>query len=111
MMNYVSGRVADFFVRRDGSVVAGVSLVERTLTAFPGIAQMQMIQEDLDTIVIRLVRDVRYSDEVEQAIVNEIKNSVGDNNASQVEYVDRIESEPSGKYRFAISKIHNPFID
>jgi len=33
LMERVTGRVADYLKRRDGSMVAGVSLVERTLTA------------------------------------------------------------------------------
>jgi phenylacetate-CoA ligase len=96
-------------VRRDGSVVAGVSLVERTLTKFPGVAQMQIIQEDLDTIVLRIVKDPDYSDETEQALVEEFKSSVGPHNRICIEFVTSIPQERSGKFRFAISKVANPF--
>lgn len=109
MMNNISGRVADFLVRRDGSVVAGVSLVERTLTKFPGIAQMQIIQENLDTVVLRLVRDIGYGEETEQGLIAEFKNSVGAQNEIRIEFVDTIPQEKSGKFRFAISKVSNPF--
>ncbi len=44
LMERVTGRVADYLKRRDGSLVAGVSLVERTLTAIPGIEQLQIVQ-------------------------------------------------------------------
>ena len=44
LMERVTGRVADYLKRRDGSLVAGVSLVERTLTAIPGIEQLQVVQ-------------------------------------------------------------------
>lgn len=109
LMNNVSGRVADFLVRRDGSVVAGVSLVERTLTKFPGIAQMQIVQENLDVVTLRLVRDIGYGTDTEKGLIAEFKNSVGEHNEIRIEFIDHIPQEPSGKFRFAISKVANPF--
>src|SRR6185436_11340307 len=41
----VVGRIADFLKRRDGSRVAGISLIENTLTKIPGIDQMQIVQD------------------------------------------------------------------
>jgi phenylacetate-CoA ligase len=109
LMNNISGRVADFLVRRDGSVVAGVSLVERTLTKFPGVAQMQIVQEDLDHIVLKIAKDPHYSAQTEQALIAEFKHSVGEHNDIRIEFVDSIPQEKSGKFRFAISKVANPF--
>lgn len=109
LMNSISGRVADFLVRKDGSVVAGVSLVERTLTKFPGVAQMQIIQEDIDTIILKIARDPDYNAETEHALIEEFKHSVGEHNDVRVEFVTAIPQERSGKFRFAISKVQNPF--
>ena len=109
LMNNISGRVADFLVRKDGSVVAGVSLVERTLTRFPGVAQMQIVQEDLDHIVLRIAKDTNYSAETENALVEEFKDSVGRHNQIRIEFVTAIPQEKSGKFRFAISKVANPY--
>ena len=109
LLNGVAGRVADFLVRKDGSVVAGVSLVERTLTKFPGIAQLQMIQEDIDNIVLKVVRDIDYNDHTEREIIAELKRSVGEHNQIKIDFVDTIPQEKNGKFRFAISKIANPF--
>lgn len=108
VMNSVAGRVADFFVRKDGAVVAGVSLVERTLTRFPGIAQMQMIQENLNTIVLKVVRGTQYDSETESKLIEELKASVGATDVA-VDYVTTIPQEANGKFRFAISKVRNPF--
>ncbi len=109
LIHDISGRVADFLVRKDGSVVAGVSLVERTLTKFPGVAQMQIVQEDIDTIRLRIVRDAGYGTATELALIEEFKASVGVHNAVILEFVTAIPQEPSGKFRFAISKVANPF--
>jgi phenylacetate-CoA ligase len=109
LMNNISGRVADFLVRRDGSVVAGVSLVERTLTKFEGVAQMQIVQEDLDHIVLKVAKDTNWSDSTGVALIDEFKASVGEHNDVQIEFVSSIPQERSGKFRFAISKVPNPF--
>jgi phenylacetate-CoA ligase len=109
LMNNISGRVADFLVRKDGSVVAGVSLVERTLTKYPGVAQMQIIQEDIDTIILKIARDPNYSEATERALIEEFKSSVGAHNEIRIEFVTSIPQERSGKFRFAISKVANPF--
>lgn len=109
LMNSISGRVADFLVRKDGSVVAGVSLVERTLTEFPGIAQMQIVQEDIDNITLKIVKDTNFTEQTAASLVQEFKQSVGAHNTIQLEYVTGIPQERSGKYRFSISKVPNPF--
>jgi phenylacetate-CoA ligase len=89
--------------------VAGVSLVERTLTKFPGIAQMQLVQENLQQIIVRIVRDPQYGSETQNGLIAELKDSVGAHNEIRIEFVDKIPQEKSGKYRFAISKVPNPY--
>jgi phenylacetate-CoA ligase len=110
LMSEVSGRVADFLVRKDGSLVAGVSLVERTLTAYPGIRQMQIVQEDLNNIVLNVVKDDSYNREIEQELEAEFKESVGAHNTIHINFVNGIKQETSGKYRFSISKVKNPYM-
>jgi len=105
LLERLTGRTADFLVRADGSLVAGVSLVERTLTAWPGIEQMQIIQETIDTIRLRLVRAADYSAETEDALRREFRTVFGDSVRVTVEAVDRIAQDPSGKYRFSITRV------
>ena len=106
----ISGRVADFLVRKDGSLVAGVSLVERTLTAFPGINQMQIIQEDLEHLLINVVKGHSYKNETTNEVIREFKNSVGQDININICFVNEINPIASGKYMFSISKVKNPFI-
>ncbi len=107
----VTGRVADFLVRKNGSLVAGVSLVERTLTAYPGISQMQLVQEDIDNLIVRIVRSSEYKSETGKLLTNELKNSVGPDINVHLAFVERIAPGPSGKYRFSISKVPNPYMN
>jgi phenylacetate-CoA ligase len=58
-MERVTGRVADFLKKKDGTLVAGISLIERTLTKIPGLKQMQIVQERIDEIVVNCVYEER----------------------------------------------------
>jgi phenylacetate-CoA ligase len=105
LMERVTGRVADYLKRRDGSMVAGVSLVERTLTAIPGLEQLQVVQPSYDDIVLNVVRAPDFSAATEQALLNEFRTVFGPGITIRTEYMERIPQERSGKYRFSICRI------
>ena len=104
LMERVAGRVADFLIRRDGSLVAGVSLIERTLLKTSGLDQMQIIQEQLNRIRVNLVRSNRFLPDDEELLRRELLEVFGREMAIAVAYVESIQAEPSGKYRFSICK-------
>ena len=62
----------------------------------------------LDLSAAEAVADVIRA-ETEQALIAEFKHSVGEHNEIRIEFVDAIPQEKSGKFRFAISKVANPF--
>jgi phenylacetate-CoA ligase len=108
LMESVAGRVADFLYRADGSQVAGVSLVERTLTAFPGIEQMQIVQDAIETITLNVVRMAGYSPDVERRLAREFRAVFGEGTLVVFRYLDRIPQLPSGKFRFAVCNVAAP---
>jgi phenylacetate-CoA ligase len=101
----VSGRVADYLKRRDGSLVAGVSLVERTLTAIPGIEQLQIVQETREEIVLNVVRAPDFTGKSEAQLLAEFTTVFGPGIRFRIEYVTGIPQERSGKYRFSICRV------
>jgi phenylacetate-CoA ligase len=105
LMERLTGRVADYLKRRDGSMVAGVSLVERTLTAIPGLEQLQIVQSAIDQIVLNVVRAPDFTPETERALLAEFGAVFGAGVNVSVQYVERIPQERSGKYRFSICRI------
>lgn len=105
MLESLTGRVADFLLRKNGSRVAGVSLIERTLTALPGIEQMQVVQESIDSLTLNVVRMSGYDAAVEQALVREFQLVFGDTVSIAVNHLERIPQLASGKYRFAICNV------
>ncbi len=105
LMEKVVGRVADFLIRRDGSLVQGVSLVEKTLTAVDGVEQLQIVQESLDTIALNLVAGPGFSDESRARLVAAMHEQFGSDVTLRIEDLSRIPQELNGKYRFAICKV------
>lgn len=109
LIEKVTGRVADFLKRKDGSLVAGVSLVERTVTAIPGIEQMQIIQPEVDRIALNVVRREGYTADSERRLLSEFIKVFGKEVEIELNYTDRIRQEPNGKYRFSICTIKNAY--
>jgi phenylacetate-CoA ligase len=104
-MERVTGRQADFLKRPDGSLVAGVSLVERTLTAIPGIEQMQLVQNKIHQISVKLVRGTQFDREAEMALRRELQTVFGEVVAIEIQYVKGLDQTGAGKYRFAICNV------
>ncbi len=105
LMKAVSGRIADFLIREDGSHVAGVSLIERTVTAIQGIVQMQIIQESIKLIQLNIVTNDTFRNEDRNQLRNEFIDVFGQGVKIIINNVKSIRQEKSGKYRFSISKI------
>lgn len=100
----IVGRTADFLKRADGALVAGVSLVERTLTAIPGIAQLQLVQDAPGTINANLVPDRHFDDDSARRLVNELRAGLGQDICVTVTKMGELPREANGKYRFAICR-------
>jgi len=105
LMDSVTGRVADFLAKRDGSRVAGVSLIENTLTKIAGIDQMQVVQESIDSLVVRVVPGSDFQEATRLDLTAYFKNLFGEMVMVEIRIVRAIESEASGKYRFSICRI------
>jgi phenylacetate-CoA ligase len=105
----VEGREADYIVASDGSVISGVSLTENFAVLIPGVVQMQIVQEKIDELVFRIVRGADFGADSVSRIASLVAQRFGANVRWQLEFVDSIPQEPSGKYRFCISRVENPF--
>lgn len=105
LLERVTGRRADFLKRPDGSLVAGVSLIERTLTAIPGIEQMQLVQDGLHHLCAKVVTDSSFTDASANRLRNEFSKVFGENVDVEIQHVSALEQTQAGKYRFAICNV------
>jgi phenylacetate-CoA ligase len=109
IMDSLEGRVADYVVTPDGSYISGISLTENFAMHLPGVKQMQIVQEKIDQILFRIVKGEQYSTQTLQDLEGLARERFGEQMHWQTEFVDTIQSESSGKYRFCISQVPNPF--
>ncbi|HEY6644778.1 hypothetical protein [Povalibacter sp.] len=105
LMERLSGRTADFLKRRDGSRVAGISLVEKTLTAISGIGQLQIVQEKLDEFVLNVVPSPQYTTETGEELEAVLRKEFGDDVRVRLNRMERLVQERNSKYRFSICKV------
>lgn len=109
VLERIEGRIADYVVTRSGSMISGISLTENFALKIPGLTQMQIIQEELDRFVFRIVKGPEFNDQSLEHLRKTAVERFGEEVRYECQYVDRIAPEPSGKYRFCISKVEKTF--
>ena len=109
LLEKVEGRIADYVVTSRGEMISGISLTENFAVMVPGIAQLQIVQEESERFLFRLVKGPEFGPRTLEMIGNLAVERFGPNTRYQCEFVDRIPQEPSGKYRFCISKVEKTF--
>jgi phenylacetate-CoA ligase len=105
LIEKVEGRDADYVVTPAGDLVSGISLTENFALLIAGAAQVQIVQEEVTHLRIRLVPDEHFSAESRRQIAGLVADTFGPAMRYDVELVDAIPQEPSGKYRFCVSKV------
>jgi phenylacetate-CoA ligase len=105
LIERVEGREADYVLTPSGRLISGISLTENFALLIPGTAQVQIVQESLTELRIRLVPDDAFGTESRRKIGELVQETFGAEVRYDVELVDAIPQEPSGKYRFCISKV------
>lgn len=105
LIERVEGRVADYVVTSNGEMISGISLTENFAMLIPGLAQLQIVQEAVDQFLFRIVPDNTWSNSSEVTLSRLAYTRFGPGVNHRCEFVERIPQEPSGKYRFCISKV------
>ena len=101
----VEGRDADYVLTPAGNLISGISLTENFATKVPGTAQLQIVQETRTRLLLRLVRDEHFTEASRRTIASLVLELFGPTMTVETEFVDAIAQEPSGKYRFCVSKV------
>jgi phenylacetate-CoA ligase len=109
LLERLEGREADFVLTPAGEVISGISLTENFALHVPGLAQLQIIQETVHRFVFRIVRGPDFGEDSLRRIGELVAERFGPNVSFDCEYVDAIPQDASGKYRFCISRVENPF--
>jgi len=111
LLERIEGRVADYVVTPTGNLVSGISLTENFAVKVPGLTQLQIVQESIDRFLFRIVKGSDFGPHSLETMRQLVSEFFGAEVRFECEYVDRIPQEPSGKYRFCISNVKNPFAE
>ena len=104
-MGRVKGRLADFLIKADGTKIAGISLIENTLTKIPGIDQMQIIQDTIDDLTLKIVPGKDFAELHLKELTDYFIKLFGIRMNISVKLIKEIRPETSGKYRFSICRV------
>ncbi len=104
MLQEIQGRATDFVVAQDGTVLHGLALIY-VLRDLAGVREFKITQEDIDNILVTIVKDEAYNKDDEKIIQTEFKKRLGQGVQIAIEYAYAIEKERSGKFRYVVSKV------
>jgi phenylacetate-CoA ligase len=123
LLEELQGRSTDFVVARDGTVMHGLALVY-VLRDLPEVRAFKIVQESLELTRVQLVLEPNTEQDTEQysaqdgghaldpvlreKVVAGFRARLGAGVAVDVERVEAILPEKSGKFRYVISKVAAP---
>jgi phenylacetate-CoA ligase len=103
LLKEIQGRTTDFLVARDGTVMHGLALVY-ILRDLPQVKSFKIVQESLDLTRVQVVTDAPL-ETLRPAIVRGFRARLGEQVEVEVERVEQIAPEKSGKFRYVVSKV------
>lgn len=108
MLKEIQGRTTDFVVAADGTVMHGLALIY-ILRDLPGMQAFKVTQHTLTRCQVDLVVDPTF-DQARQlpGIVSGFHKRLGAQVQVDVSFVEQIQPEKSGKFRYIVSHVQAP---
>jgi len=100
----IQGRSTDFVVAADGTVMHGLALIY-VLRDLPGIDGFKIIQERPDLTRVLIRPEAKPITELADRVVTGFRERLGETVTVQVEWVEEIPAEASGKFRYVVSHV------
>jgi len=104
----VFGRVTDILYTPEGKKISGVSILDTFVIHIKGFNQVQIIQNKIDHVLFKIVKDKYYSDNSLEKLKETVVKIFGPQMNSTIEFVDNIPKTDRGKFQFTICNIEKP---
>lgn len=105
LVKEIQGRSTDFIVAADGTVMHGLALVY-VVRDLPGVRGFKIVQHSLQRTEVQLVADEGFDRPARAAEIQAgLKRRLGAGVQVDVNYVEAIAPEKSGKYRYVVSHV------
>lgn len=106
VLKKIEGRRNDMLVTAGGKMVHP-AVMNHIFRSIEGVGEFQVIQKAQDYLLTNIVRNAKFSASTEQIIRAKISEHIGAVRI-QVNFVDKITPEKSGKFRYVISEVVSP---
>lgn len=104
LMDDVATKNEAIVTLRDGRLISP-SVLTHPFKPMHNILESQIIQEDLDLLVVKLVVNENFSRDEETMLIKAFNDRLGKEVDIKVEYLDSIPKNKSGKFKWVVSKI------
>lgn len=109
LLESVEGRTFDVIVGTNGNYITGNFWTILLRTYVKGVKQFQVIQEEKDRLLFKLVVNEQFDEIEKRKFINKVHEKCGDDINIDIEFVEKIFLTKSGKHKFVVSKI-SPFV-
>lgn len=103
-MQMVAGRITDFIHTPEGRWISGVAINTYLISQLSGVRQAQIIQDQCDRLRFRLVPLADGSEAARRFLAERVPGIFGPAMNYEIEWVDQIMPEPSGKTLVTMSR-------
>lgn len=111
LLQEVQGRSNDLLLGLSGQRVHGTAF-SILLRELPGVEQFKIVQEALDLVRLQLVVRQSYDRvRTRERMLAAFRHHLGDRVTVEIEEVEAITPEPTGKYRYVVNKIREPVFE
>ena len=100
----IQGRSTDFVVAADGTVMHGLALIY-ILRDLPGVQAFKVVQHTRLRTTVQVVADSRFGPSAEASVIEGFKRRLGPEVDVELQRVDAIVPEKSGKFRYIVSHV------
>lgn len=104
LMQAVTTKAEDIVVTADGRHISP-SVLTHPFKPMHNVRESQILQEDRDSIVVKIVRRPEYTDEDTRQLLTGLRERLGEAMRVELEFVPEIPRDPSGKFRWVISRV------
>ena len=104
LMSDVTTKAEDIVTTPDGRLVSS-SILTHPFKPLHSVAESQIVQEDREHIVVKIIRLPSYTDADTEHLVTELRKRLGEEMQISVEFVESIPRTKAGKFRWVVSKV------
>jgi phenylacetate-CoA ligase len=101
----ITGRWEKNLIYRNDNTVTSTTALNLHDDLYKYIDGMQYIQNEKGKLIILLIKNEKYTSEIEKRFIEHFKRAMGKQSTIEIKYVDKLTLMPNGKFLPLISKI------